>query len=97
MPRRTFVSTPARIGEHREIEGVSYRRFSEVDTQPCSEMALTAGTPNLSTLPSLALSTSRPEAALPPATVFAIGYENPNSFIAAFRIAFGCTPGRYFD
>jgi hypothetical protein len=46
---------------------------------------------------SLALNTSRPGAALPPATVFAIGYENPSSFIAAFRIAFGCTPGRYFD
>jgi methylphosphotriester-DNA--protein-cysteine methyltransferase len=54
-------------------------------------MALTAGTPNLSTLPSLALSTSRP------GTAVAIGYENPSSFIAAFRIAFGCTPGRYFD
>jgi AraC-like DNA-binding protein len=31
------------------------------------------------------------------ATVFASGSENPSSFIAAFRIAFGCTPGRYFD
>jgi AraC-like DNA-binding protein len=31
------------------------------------------------------------------ATVFAIGYEDPSSFSAAFRIAFGCTPGRYFD
>lgn len=28
---------------------------------------------------------------------FAVGYENPSSFIAAFRSTFGKTPGTYFD
>jgi AraC-like DNA-binding protein len=28
---------------------------------------------------------------------FAVGYENPSSFIAAFRATFGKTPGSYFD
>ena len=27
----------------------------------------------------------------------AVGYDNPSSFIAAFRATFGKTPGRYFD
>lgn len=29
-------------------------------------------------------------------TAFAVGYENPSSFIAAFRTIFGTTPARYF-
>ncbi len=28
---------------------------------------------------------------------YAVGYDNPSSFIAAFRAMFGKTPGRYFD
>ncbi|MEC3947854.1 AraC family transcriptional regulator [Sphingobium sp. HWE2-09] len=31
------------------------------------------------------------------ATSFAVGYENPSSFIASFRATFGRTPGTYFD
>jgi AraC-like DNA-binding protein len=31
------------------------------------------------------------------ATSFAVGYENPSSFIANFRTTFGATPGTYFD
>lgn len=28
---------------------------------------------------------------------FAVGYESPSSFVAAFRAMFGTTPGRYFE
>jgi AraC-like DNA-binding protein len=31
------------------------------------------------------------------AVSFAVGYDNPSSFIAAFRATFGKTPGTYFD
>lgn len=31
------------------------------------------------------------------ATSFAVGYDSPSSFIAAFRAMFGKTPGTYFD
>jgi AraC-like DNA-binding protein len=28
---------------------------------------------------------------------FAVGYESPSSFVAAFRAMFGTTPARYFN
>jgi hypothetical protein len=37
--------------ERREVGGTGYSQLLEANARPCSEMALTAGTPNVSTLP----------------------------------------------
>jgi transposase len=39
--------------ERREVGGTGYSQLLEANARPCSEMALTAGTPNVSTLPRL--------------------------------------------
>jgi hypothetical protein len=39
-----------RRGERREVGGAGHRQPIEVQAQPCAEAALTAGTPNFSTL-----------------------------------------------
>jgi len=46
-----MVTFGGRLRERREIGGAGYSQLFEGEAQPCSEMAPTACTPNLSTFP----------------------------------------------